>query len=95
MHDFKSMYYYLAGRMASAIDTLEASTEMLEANTKALEATNTANATAIDAITQALDANSKAIAKIKEKLKAAQLMTEEMFMNSGENDVPGNEGDIQ
>ena len=62
MPDYKSMYYYLAGRMASAIDTLEATTEMLEANVNALT-------------------------KVKEKLKLAQQSTEELFIESEEEDL--------
>ena len=36
MADYKAMYYHLAGRMAAAIDTLEAPTKALEANARAL-----------------------------------------------------------
>ena len=42
MADFKSMYYHLAGRMATTIEVLEATTEVLEATTKSLEATSRA-----------------------------------------------------
>ncbi|MCL2068324.1 MAG: hypothetical protein FWH00_00335 [Oscillospiraceae bacterium] len=37
--DFKAMYYHLAGRMAGAIETLEATTEILEATTQSMAAT--------------------------------------------------------
>jgi len=39
MADYKAMYYHLAGRMASAIDTLEATTNILEATTNTLVTT--------------------------------------------------------
>ena len=68
MADFKSMYYHLAGRMATTVEVLEATTEVLEATVKSLEAT------------------SKALADLKEKLKLAQQTTEDMFINSDEDD---------
>ena len=37
MADYKAMYYHLAGRMATAIEALEAATTALEANAKALK----------------------------------------------------------
>lgn len=52
MADYKAMYYYLAGRMATAIE--------------------------------ALDATTGALVEITEKMKVAQLTTEDMFMNSEE-----------
>jgi hypothetical protein len=52
--DYKAMYYHLAGRMATAID--------------------------------ALDATTKALVEITEKLKLAQQTTEEMFLNSTDDD---------
>ncbi len=52
MADYKAMYYYLAGRMATAID--------------------------------ALDATTGALVSITEKLKDAERITEEMFLNSEE-----------
>lgn len=54
MPDYKAMYYHLAGRMATAIDALEATTNALSA--------------------------------ITEKLKLAQQTTEEMFLNSSDED---------
>jgi hypothetical protein len=36
MADFKSMYYHLAGRTATAVDVLEAATSVMEANAKAM-----------------------------------------------------------
>ena len=38
MADFKSMYYHLAGRTATAVDVLEATTNIMEANAKAMMA---------------------------------------------------------
>ncbi|MDR3311183.1 MAG: hypothetical protein LBS90_07540 [Oscillospiraceae bacterium] len=38
MADFKSMYYHLAGRTATAIDVLEATTSIMEANAKSMMA---------------------------------------------------------
>ena len=40
MTDYKSMYYHLAGRMATAIDVLESTNKALQGTTKALETTN-------------------------------------------------------
>ena len=42
MADFKSMYYHLAGRMATTVEVLEATTDVLEATTKSLEGTTRA-----------------------------------------------------
>lgn len=55
MTDYKAMYYYLAGRMATAVEALEATTN--------------------------------ALVEITEKLKAAQQVTEEMFINASEEDL--------
>ena len=52
--DYKAMYYHLAGRMATAMEALEATTG--------------------------------ALVVITEKLKLAQQATEDMFMNSDEDD---------
>jgi len=38
MADYKSMYYHLAGRTATAVDVLDATTSMMEANAKAMMA---------------------------------------------------------
>ena len=54
MVDYKAMYYHLAGRMATAIEALEATTGALVALT--------------------------------EKLKQAQQATEDMFINSDDDD---------
>ena len=58
MPDYKAMYYHLAGRMATAIEALEATTG--------------------------------ALVVITEKLKQAQQATEDMFINSDE-DEPGSD----
>ena len=66
MPDYKSMYYHLAGRTATAVDILEATTNMMEANAKAMLA------------------SVEALNDLKEKLKSAQQMTEEMFLSGDE-----------
>ena len=68
MVDYKSMYYYLAGRTATAVDVLEATTNIMEANAKAMMV------------------SIEALADLKEKLKLAQQVTEDMFMNSDNED---------
>ena len=68
MADYKAMYYHLAGRTATAVDVLEATTNIMEANAKAMMAS-------IDALTE-----------LKERLKLAQQITEEMFINSNDGD---------
>mgnify|MGYP000992175087 CR=1 FL=1 len=55
MPDYKAIYYHLAGRMATAVE--------------------------------ALDATTGALVVITEKLKLAQQTTEDMFMNSGDEDL--------
>lgn len=67
MPDFKSMYYYLAGMTATAVDVLEATTTMLTANAESL-------------------------ANLKEKLKMAQQITEEMFISSDDDEDALNGG---
>ena len=57
MADYKSMYYHLAGRMATTVEVLEMTVETLEGTTKALTV-------------------------LAEKLKNAQLTTEEMFIDT-------------
>jgi hypothetical protein len=69
MPDYKSMYYHLAGRMATAVDILESTTDVLEATTKTLTAT------------------SKALVDLKERLKLAQQITEDMFIGCDEDDL--------
>ena len=64
--DYKSMYYHLAGRTATAVDVLEATTNMMEANAKAMMA------------------SVESLVILKEKLKLAQQITEDMFMNDEE-----------
>lgn len=54
MADYKAMYYHLAGRMATAVEALEATTN--------------------------------ALSEISDKMKMAQRATEEMFMDSNDED---------
>lgn len=61
MPDYKSMYYHLAGRMATSIEVLEMTVQTLSSTTAAL-------------------------AELTEKLKKAQLVTEDMFINSEDAD---------
>ena len=68
MVDYKAMYYHLAGRTATAVDVLEATTSIMEANAKAMMA------------------SIEALADLKEKLKVAQQVTEDMFINSDAGD---------
>jgi hypothetical protein len=58
MADYKAMYYHLSGRMATALEALEATTG--------------------------------ALVVITEKLKLAQQTTEEMFLNSIDEDTENN-----
>ncbi len=39
MEDFKSMYYHLAGRMATTIEVLEATNEILNSTASSLQST--------------------------------------------------------
>jgi hypothetical protein len=80
MADFKSMYYHLAGRTATAVDVLEATTSIMEANAKAMIAS--AESTLISA--ESTLASVESLVKLKEKLKLAQQETEDIFINSDE-----------
>lgn len=62
MPDYKSMYYHLAGRMATSIEVLEMTVQTLEGTTTAL-------------------------AELTEKLKQAQLVTEELFISEDGDDA--------
>ena len=64
MPDYKAMYYHLAGRMATAVEVLDATAEALKATTHALT-------------------------DLSEKLKQAQQTTEDMFIESGDDDPEG------
>ena len=68
------MYYHLAGRTATAVDVLEATTNIMEANAKAMMVS-------IEALTD-----------LKEKLKLAQQNTEDMFINSKDDDLDDDAG---
>ena len=61
MADYKTMYYHLAGRVAGAVDALEASTAALTAATAT-------------------------IVGLMESLKKAQQTTEDMLINTPEDD---------
>jgi len=73
--DYKSMYYHLAGRTATAVDVLEATTKIMEANAEVMMAS-----------AESMKASAEALVDLKEKLKLAQQATEDMFMNSGNED---------
>jgi len=75
MADYKSMYYHLAGRTATAVDVLEATTNIMEANAKAMMAS-----------AESMMASVESLISLKEKLKLAQQVTEDMFMNSADKD---------
>ena len=75
MADYKSMYYHLAGRTATAVDVLEATTSIMDANAKAMMASAEAILSAVQALTE-----------LKEKLKLAQQTTEDMFIDSDDED---------
>jgi len=76
--DYKAMYYHLAGRTATAVDVLEATTSIMAANADAMKA----HAEAMMASVDSTRASVEALATLKEKLKLAQQITEDMFMNS-------------
>jgi hypothetical protein len=76
MADFKSMYYHLAGRTATAVDVLEATTGIMEANAKVMIASS-----------ESMMASVESLIILKEKLKLAQQNTEDMFINIGEEDL--------
>ena len=73
MADYKSMYYYMAGKMSAAIDALETTSVTLDVTTKALEAS-----------TRGLSEIKDSLIETKERLKFAQKATEEMFMDDDE-----------
>ena len=80
MADYKSMYYHLAGRTATAVDILEATTTIMQANVKSMEASVKSAKESVEALIE-----------LKEKLKQAQLTTEEMFMDTADDDDVDNE----
>jgi len=53
MADYKSMYYYMAGRTATTIDLLEATTKILEGSNKSIKA--------LEGTTEALRVTAKAL----------------------------------
>ena len=89
MADYKSMYYHLAGRMATAIDILEATTTIMQSNAKIMESHVKSMETHIKSmeasVKSAMD-SVDALIELKEKLKKAQLITEEMFMDTADDE---------
>lgn len=78
MADYKSMYYHLAGRTATAVDVLEATTSIMEANAKAMMAS-----------AESMMVSVESLVNLKEKLKLAQQTTEDMFIDSKDEDLDG------
>jgi hypothetical protein len=75
MVDYKSMYYHLAGRTATAADVLEAITSIMEANAKAMMAS-----------AESMMSSVESLVNLKEKLKLAQQTTEDMFIVDSEDE---------
>ena len=73
MADYKMMYYHLAGRVAGAVEALEASIGALHGAVGVLQGT----VGVVDGTVGALDG-------LAESLKKAQQKTEEMFISSGD-----------
>lgn len=86
MPDYKSMYYHLAGRVAGAVESLEALSTALQTSVLALQATLEATSTTHQASITALIA-------LKESLKNAQQTTEDMFISSENDDEEGSDGE--
>ena len=82
MADFKSMYYHLAGRTATAVDVLETTINIMEANAKVMKASAEAMIASADSMLSSV----VALAELKDKLKLAQQVTEDMFIESGDGD---------
>ena len=82
MADYKSMYYHLAGRTATAVDVLDATVSIMEANAKTMIASSEAMKTSAESMLSSVGA----LAELKEKLKLAQQITEDMFISSDEGD---------
>jgi len=68
MADYKSMYYHITGRVAGAVESLEAATATLKAT---IQTTNLA-----------LQESVEVLVSLMESLKSAQQATEEMFMDT-------------
>ena len=86
MADYKAMYYHLAGRTATAIDVLDATISIMEANAKAM----IASAESMLVSAESMLASVEALAELKEKLKLAQQVTEEMFITNTEDGLDVN-----
>ena len=71
MVDYKSMYYHLAGRTATAVDVLEMSVTTLNATLDAMRGTM-----------EAVSATAQSLTTLTEKLKLAQQTTEEIFIGA-------------
>ena len=69
MTDYKSMYYHLAGRTATAVDILEATISIMEANAEVMISS-----------AESMKASVASLTALKEKLKHAQQATESMFL---------------
>jgi len=85
MTDYKSMYYHLAGRVAGAVESLEALSLTLQASVLALQATLEATNTTHHAAINALVA-------LKDSLKAAQQTTEDMFIDGADEEEGSADG---
>jgi len=68
--NYRDMYYHLAGRTATAVETLEATISVLESTVTMLESA-----------VNVLGTTAAGFAEIKEGLKNAQQTTEEMFIH--------------
>jgi hypothetical protein len=79
------MYYHLAGRTATAVDVLEATTSIMEANARAM----IASAESMVVSAESTMASVESLVSLKEKLKLAQRETEDMFINGDEDDADG------
>ena len=82
MTDYKSMYYHLAGRTATAVDVLEMSIKTLNSTLDAMKSTMDAMKTTM----QAVESTAESLAELCEKLKFAQQTTEEMFISVKDED---------
>ena len=82
MADYKSMYYHLAGRTAVAVDVLDSTIMIMESNAKVLIASSEAMLAASQSMLSAVEA----LDGLKEKLKLAQQTTEDMFIESDDED---------
>ena len=98
MADYKTMYYHMAGRVAGAVDALEASNAALTASSAAIKASLQAlNSTletsssivyaTLQASAAALDGCIASLYALGDSLKRVQQDTEEMFLSSEDEDA--------